>query len=85
MDPEDGVEPDGDSVTARNPREHDERQKTLLQEVAASAKRNLMSVGGHADTPVDLVAGGNADAKCPCLRNDQTVLMRTPTQTEFVE
>ncbi len=85
MDPEDGVEPDGDSVTARNPREHDERQKTFLQEVTASAKRNLMSVGGHADTPVDIVAGGNADAKCPCLRNDQTVLMRTPTQDEFVE
>ena len=44
-----------------------------------------MSVGGHADTPVDLVAAGNADAKRPCLDNGQTVLMRTPTQSEFVE
>ena len=60
-------------------------RKTLFEETHASAKRNLSLVGGCADTPVDLVAGGNADAKCPCLRNDQTVLMRTPTQAEFVE
>ena len=44
-----------------------------------------MSVGGHADTPVDLVGGGNADVNRPCLVNGQTVLMRTPTQDEFVE
>ena len=44
-----------------------------------------MSVGGHDDTPVDLVAAGNVDVKHPCLGNGQTVLMRTPTQTEFVE
>ena len=50
-----------------------------------SAKRNLMSVGGCADTPVDLVAGGNADGKRPCLGNGQTVLTRPPTQAEFVE
>ena len=44
-----------------------------------------MSVGGFADTPVDLVAGGNADGKLPCLGNGQTVLKSTPTQAEFVE
>ncbi len=38
-----------------------------------------------ADTPVDLVTGGNADGKRPCLGNGQTVLTRTPTQAEFVE
>ena len=41
-------------------------RNTLLAEANASAKRNLMSVGGCADTPVDLVAGGNADGKRPC-------------------
>ena len=60
-------------------------KNTLLQEAAASAKRNLISVGGCADTPLDLAAGGNADGKRPCLGNGQTVLMRTPTQAEFVE
>jgi hypothetical protein len=35
----------------------------------ASSKRNLMSVGGCADTTVDLVAGGSADGKRPCLGN----------------
>ena len=44
-----------------------------------------MSVGGDPDTPVDLVAAGNTDAKRPCLGNGKTVLMRTPTQTEFVK
>ena len=44
-----------------------------------------MSVGGHADTLVDLVPSGNTDVKHPCLGNDQTVLVRTPTQVEFVE
>ena len=60
-------------------------KKTMLEGAAASPKRKVMSVGGHADTPVDLVAAGNADAKHPCLGNGQTVLMRTPTQSEFVE
>jgi hypothetical protein len=60
-------------------------KKTLLEAATASVKRNLMSVGGHAGTPVDLVATGNADVKRSCLGNVQTVLMRTPTQAEFVE
>ena len=58
-------------------------KKTLLEGVDASSKSKLMSVGGHADTPVDLVVAGNADAKHPCLGNGQTVIMRTPTQIEF--
>jgi hypothetical protein len=60
-------------------------KNTLLQEEDASAKRKLMSVGGCADTPLDLVATGNVDGKRLCLDNGQTVLMRTPTQAEFVE
>jgi hypothetical protein len=44
-----------------------------------------MSVGGCAVTPLDLVLGGNADGKRPCLDNGQTVLKRTPTQAEFLE
>ena len=60
-------------------------KKTLLQVEDASAKPNLMSVGGHVDTPVDLAATCNADAKRPCLGNGHTLLMRTPTQIEFVE
>ena len=60
-------------------------KKTLLVEVNASAKHNLISVGGCPDTPVDVDTTGNADGKCPCLDNGQTVLMRTSTQTEFVE
>ena len=60
-------------------------KKTLLVEANASAKRNLMSVGGCADTPVDVDTAGNADGKRPCLGNGQTVLMRTSTQDEFVE
>ena len=43
------------------------------------------NVGGCADTPVHVDAAGNADGKRPCLGNGQTVLMRTPTQAEFVE
>ena len=46
-------------------------RQTLLTEAHASAKRNLSLVGGCADTPVDLVAGGNADGKRPCLGNGQ--------------
>jgi hypothetical protein len=60
-------------------------KNTLFQEEGALAKRKLMSVGGCADTPLDLVAGGNADGKHSCLDYGQTVLMRTPTQAEFVE
>ncbi len=44
-----------------------------------------MSVGGCADTPVHVDVVENADEKRPCLGNGQTVLMRTPTQPEFVE
>ena len=47
-------------------------KKTLLAEADTSAKRNLISVGGFADTPVDLVAAGNADGKRPCLGNGKT-------------
>ena len=60
-------------------------RNTLLAEANASAKRNLMSVGVCADTPVHVDTAGNADGKRPCLGNGQTVLMRTPTQAEFVE
>jgi hypothetical protein len=60
-------------------------KNTLFQEATVSAKRNLILVGGCADTPLDLVAAGYADGTCPCLGNGQTVLMRTPTQSEFVE
>jgi hypothetical protein len=67
-------------------RAHMVRDKnTLLQQEDVSAKHKLMSVGGCADTPLDLVASGNADGKRPCLGNGQTVLMRTPTQDEFLE
>jgi len=51
-------------------------KKTLLAEADSSAKRNLLSVGGHTDTPVDLIAVGNADAHHPCLINGHTVLIR---------
>ena len=34
---------------------------------------------------MDLVASGNTDTKRPCFGNEQTVLIRTPTQVEFVE
>ena len=47
-------------------------KKTLLAEANASAKRNLISVGGCADTPVHVDAAGNADGKRPCLGNGQT-------------
>ena len=60
-------------------------KKTLLGGVTVSGNRKVMSVGGHVHTTVDLVVVGNVDAKHPCLGNGQTVLMRTPTQAEFVE
>ncbi len=74
--------------TVRNPRTlrcMTSDKKTLLTEENASAKRNLISVGSCVDTPVDVDAAGNADRNRPCLGNGQTVLMRTPTQTEFLE
>ena len=60
-------------------------KNNLLTAATVSSKRNLMSVGGFADTPEDLVAEGNSHGKRPCLDNEQIVLMRTPTQSEFVE
>ncbi len=59
--------------------------QTFLPEANSSAKRNLMSVGGCVDTPVDVDTAGNTDGKRPWLGNGQTVLMRTSTQDEFVE
>ena len=47
-------------------------RNTLLAEANASAKRNLMSVGGCEDTPVDVDTSGNTDGKHPCLGNGQT-------------
>jgi hypothetical protein len=47
-------------------------KKTLLAEANASAKRNLISVGGCADTPVHVDAASNTDGKRPCLGNGQT-------------
>jgi hypothetical protein len=44
-----------------------------------------MSVGGCTDTPLDLVVIGNVDGKRSYLGSGQTVMMRTPTQNEFVE
>jgi len=47
-------------------------KKTLLAEANASAKRNLISVGGCADASVHVDAAGNVDGKRPCLGNGQT-------------
>jgi hypothetical protein len=60
-------------------------KQTLLPEVNESGKHNLILVGGCADTPVDVDVVDNVDGKHPCLGNGQTVIMRTLTQTEFVE
>ncbi len=60
-------------------------RQTLLAKANASAKHNLMSVGGCADAPVDVDTAGNADGKRPCLGNGKTVLMTTSTQADFVE
>jgi hypothetical protein len=38
-------------------------KNTLLQEEDTSAKLKFMSVGGCTDTPLDLVATGNATGK----------------------
>ena len=34
---------------------------------------------------MDLIGIGIANVKCPCLDHEQAVLIRTPTQVEFVE
>ncbi len=44
----------------------------LLAEANTSAKRNLISVGGCADTSVHVDTAGNVDGKRPCLGNGQT-------------
>ena len=63
-----------------------QRQKNFVcRSECIDTKRNLISVGGCVDTPVHVDAAGNADGKRPCLGNGKTVLMRTPTQAEFVE
>ena len=45
-------------------------KKNLLAEVTVSAKRNLLSVGGHTDTPVDLTTVGNTDITTDCADQD---------------
>jgi hypothetical protein len=45
-------------------------RQTLFPEANASAKHNLMSVGGCADTHVDVDTAGNADGKRPWQRAD---------------
>jgi hypothetical protein len=42
-------------------------KKSLFTAADTSKKRNLMEVGGHEDTPVDLCGEDNADAKRQCL------------------
>jgi hypothetical protein len=42
-------------------------KKSLFTAADASKKRNLMTVGGHADNVVDLCGEDNADAKRQCL------------------
>jgi hypothetical protein len=61
-----------------------ERTVTACKE-SLPTSRGPMSVGGCTDTPVHVDAAGNVDGKRPCLGNGQTVLIRTPTQAEFVE
>ena len=68
--------------TSRGP--HRNRFLEVQAEIRAHMDSDT-SVGGCADTPVHVDAAGNADGKRPCLGNGQTVLMRTPTQAEFVE
>jgi hypothetical protein len=60
-------------------------KKTLLADVDASKKRNLLLVGGNADNPVEVCGEGNADAKRPCLGKGQTILTKPPSQAEFEE
>jgi hypothetical protein len=60
-------------------------KKSLLAEEDASTKRNLMTVGGHADNAVDLCVEDNTDAKRQCLGKGQTMLTKQPIQAEFEE
>jgi hypothetical protein len=48
----------------------------LLAAADASKKRNLMTVGGHADNAVDLCGKDNADAKRQFLGKGQTMLTK---------
>jgi hypothetical protein len=48
-------------------------KKSLLTAADASRKRNLMSVGGHADNDVDLSGEDTADTKRQCLGKGQTI------------
>ena len=59
-------------------------KKTLLPEVDASKKRNLILVGGYADNVVDLCGEGNADTKRQCLGKGQTMLTQPPSQAANV-
>ncbi len=60
-------------------------KKSLLAEEDASKKRNLMTVGGHTDNPVDLCVEDNTDVKRQCLGKGQTILTKQPRQDEFEE
>ena len=55
-------------------------KKSLLPAADASKQRNLMVVGGHSDTAVDLCGEDNADAKRQCLGKGQTMLTKSPRQ-----
>ena len=56
-------------------------KKTLLAEVDASKKRNLILVGGYEDNAVDLCGEGNADTKRQYLGKGQTILTKYPHMT----
>jgi hypothetical protein len=51
-------------------------KKSLLAAAIESKKRNLMTVGGHTDNPVDLCGEDNADTKGQCLDKGQTMLKK---------
>jgi hypothetical protein len=60
-------------------------KESLFATADASNKRNLMSVGGHADNFVDLCGEDSADGKHQCLGKGQTMLTKPPNQAEFQE
>ena len=60
-------------------------KKSLLAAADTSRKRNLMTVGGHADNGVDLCGEDSADAKRQCLGKGQTMLTKSPIPAEFEE
>ena len=72
--------------TDRNPRPYDQRQKDFTSRSGWIGKTEP-DLGWRLcrHSCEDLVVAGNADVKHPCLGNGKTVLMRTPTQVEFVE